>query len=88
VTPDLGDHVPTVEAQLTSDVLENRGPRDRIKDELAARGQKREPVLDLSLESLPAGPGQRAVLEVEAELATLLAYEVQDGEHRLGRSSA
>jgi 5-carboxymethyl-2-hydroxymuconate isomerase len=74
--------------QRLADVVEHDLRRLPVQAEIAAGRQEREAVLDLALECTAGRPGQGTQPEVEAELAALLADEVQDGAARLRRQAS
>ena len=72
-----------VDSERRANVGEHDLAGDPIEREVAAGGQCGEAVLDLALEPAAGGAGEGPVAQVEAELAALVADEVEHGEARL-----
>ena len=80
---DLRDKAAQSRRHLLPDVLQDELAGDGIEDDLAARRQERETLLNLTLQRLAADAGHRAETLVEPELAPLVSDEIQRCEHSL-----
>src|SRR5699024_9121569 len=75
--------MPRGELQLFLDVREHDLLCDAIENHLSSWRQEREAVADAALELVAREPGQRAVLQIEAEVRVLEPHEVEHGENSL-----